>query len=309
MTSPTLTIGFVPRERFSAAARSLASILQHTPYDYELIVVDNFTPPRYWKEIEDLLGGRENVRIIRTEELLLPGPCKELVIDVAGGELTCLVENDVIVTEGWLGGLIDAIEAYPADVVTPMILEDSEHKMHADANFGFFEFHEGAKGTELTIRPLARTARELSRYKGVTAITVGETHCLLGRTEALRRVKAFSEPLNTREFLDTFLQMRKGGLTIAYQPSSRVVFHAPPPILPDELAFFTAKWDYDHGVWSHQRVLEKWDLVEIPGSLGFIKERWQRVNRLKWFLFTLRVRAPRKALRELRKLVPGRASA
>ena len=307
-TQPTLTIGIVPRERFSIWPRALKSILDYTDLDYELIIVDNQTPPRYWAEIEQLLAGRENVRIIRTEKKLLPGPCKELIADVCDTELICLIENDVIVTEGWLTSMIDAIQEYPADVVSPMVLEGSPHKIHADKNFGHFKFVQTERGTELSIVPIAHTARELSQITSVTPIECGETHCLLFRTEALKRTKPFREPLNTREFIDTFLTLREAGVTFVFQPASRVIFVPPPPVEPDEMPFFAAKWDKQLAADSHRLILEKWNLAAFPPSIGFVTEHWYRASRVRWFFFSINTRVRRRLARELRQLFSrGRA--
>ena len=306
---PTLTIGIVPRERFSVAARSLKTILEFTDLDYELVIVDNQTPPRYWSQIEQLIAGRENVRIIRTDRFLLPGPCKELIAQVCDNELTCLLENDVLVTEGWLPPMIAALQEHAADVVTPLVLEGSPHKVHADENFGDFEFKQTERGTELNIIPMARSEREMERITSVRQIEVAETHCLLFRTEALKRAEPFHEAVNTREFLDTFLALRKAGLVTVFQPASRVIFMTPPPVEPDELPFFTEKWNHETAVHSHERIREKWNLASIPSSLEFIGERWHRLSRLRWFWYTLTTRVPRRASRELRQLLPGRSRA
>ena len=49
--TPAITVGFSPRERFVTAAESLASLYDHTPLPFELLVVDAATPPRYLAQI------------------------------------------------------------------------------------------------------------------------------------------------------------------------------------------------------------------------------------------------------------------
>jgi GT2 family glycosyltransferase len=298
---PTLAIGIVPRERFSVAAKCLRSIFENTRLDFELIIVDNCTPPRYWAEIEKILAGHENVQVIRTDRQLHPGPCKELIASASKQELTCLLENDVIVLDDWLPPLIAALEERSASVVTPLVLEDSPTKVHADMNFGNFDFRETKDGVELEIIPVAETAKELAGMKGLSEVDVAETHCLLFRTEILHRLRPFEEPLNTREFIDTSLTLHKAGFPIVFQPASRVVFKTPPPVELEERPFFLEKWNYTQAQWSHQRVREKWDLARIPESLPFLSERMNRITRWGWFWYTLTTRVPRRATRVLRE--------
>jgi GT2 family glycosyltransferase len=302
---PSLTIGIVPRERFSVAARSLKALFQYTDLDFELVVVDNCAPPRYWSEIERVLAGRPNVRIIRTESILMPGPCKELIANLTTTDLTCFLENDVFVTRNWLAHLLAAMVEHPAEVVVPMVMEGSPHKIHADMNMGHFDFQKNDEGTALDIVPIEITHQFLDSGS-LAELDVAETHCMLFRTEVLHRLKPFAEALNTREFIDTCLTLHRAGIPIILQPASRVIFTTPPPVESDELAFFQEKWNYELAAQSHQRIRDKWNLVSIPESLAFIRERQHRINRRRWLMYTITTRVPRRASRMLRSLLRSR---
>ena len=67
---PTVTIGFFPREQFSLAAESLQRIFDYTHIPFNLIVINCNTPEVYWKQIEQVLAGRSNVKVI---SLIMPG--------------------------------------------------------------------------------------------------------------------------------------------------------------------------------------------------------------------------------------------
>jgi hypothetical protein len=244
-----------------------------------------------------VLAGHDNVTIIRTDRLLLPGPCKDLVAAAATQELTCLLDNDVMVTAGWITALIDAIEECAADAVTPLILENSIDNVHADLNFGDFNFRETAEGISLEFVPVAATAEELSGLEGPTPVQVAETHCLLFRTEVLKRLRPFQEPLNTREFIDTSLVLHKAGARLVLQPHSKVIFLPPPPVESDEMPFYLEKWDLDQAAWSHQRIKDKWGLARIPESFNFVTRRVRNRSRLSWLKYTLTTRIPGRVAR------------
>ncbi len=64
----SVTIGVVPRERFSLAAESLQRIFDCTDLPFNLIVVDCNIPARYRQQMDEVLNGRSNVKVIRTNE-------------------------------------------------------------------------------------------------------------------------------------------------------------------------------------------------------------------------------------------------
>ncbi|MGH7801487.1 MAG: hypothetical protein ACREOW_12835 [Thermodesulfobacteriota bacterium] len=68
----TITIGFVARERFSVASECLQRIFDCTHIPFNLIVVDCNIPQVYWQQMEKVLRGRSNVRVIYTDRYLLP---------------------------------------------------------------------------------------------------------------------------------------------------------------------------------------------------------------------------------------------
>ena len=104
---PRVTLGFVPRERFSWAARSLRNLLE-TPagIDYHLVIVDCAIPERYRAEIETLVAGRDNVEFIRLDHHVMPNESRHLVTMISHTEYTALLENDNYVEPNWLGALV-----------------------------------------------------------------------------------------------------------------------------------------------------------------------------------------------------------
>lgn len=297
---PSVTVGVVARERFSVAAESLRLLFQHTHVDFELIYVDSATPRRYWAQIERELSGHENVRVIHSEEPLLPNQAKELIAEASSTELTCLLENDVFVTDGWLSKLVDAMRIRSADVVMPMIYENSFGDTHGDKNLGYFNFRETAEGTRLEFLPIDTVERGKEE---LPLIDVAEVHCLLFRTEVLQRLRPFREPLTTREFVDTSLTLHRAGARLVFQPASEVVFMSPPPVERDEMRFFLAKWDLERAAWTHERIGRKWNLVGFPNSMSFVRERRHRISQRQLSWYRLRRRIVRRAKRTLRGLV------
>ena len=144
--TPTITIGFSPRERFANAAESLASLYEHTSLPFELLVVDPATPPRYMAEMRAVLDAHDNWRLLRADRHLLPAASKNRVVEEAAGDYVCLVENDNVFTDGWLEALLAACEEAPADVASPIIREGRGTAEHFDRHLGTLVRTNGVKG-------------------------------------------------------------------------------------------------------------------------------------------------------------------
>ena len=268
--TPTITIGFTPRERFVTAAESLASLYDHTPLPFELLVVDPATPPRYMAEMEAVLEGRDGWRMLRSDRHLLPAEAKNLVLREATGEYLCLVENDNLFTDGWLEALIAACEEFPADVACPAIREGRGKTEHFDRHLGSLVRRDGPGGS-YEILPLEGSRNAVAER---TRVDFVEQHCLLFRREVLERIGPYDEELNTRDEIDLSLALHHAGATVVLEPRA-VVNYIPPSERPeeDELDFYAMRWDLDRAVKSRERIRRKWDLVETPGDLGFVRYR------------------------------------
>jgi GT2 family glycosyltransferase len=271
---PTITIGFVPRERFSLAAESLQRLFDYTPIPFDLVVVDCNIPAPYRRQMDDVLRGRPNVTIIQRDHYMLPNQSKNLVIGAATGEFLCIVENDVLVLEGWLARLLAAAEEHPADVAVPLIIEGpvGHGKVHFDDLLGEVEAVAGPTGTKLRI-VRRQGKREEDRRSTRRTVHCMEQHCLLFRRSVFDRIGLYDEELNTRDEVDLSLALHQGGARVVFEPQAVVHYIPPYPPREDELPYFYLKWDLDRAARSRVRIQEKWNLVEVPGDLAFVRDR------------------------------------
>jgi GT2 family glycosyltransferase/glycosyltransferase involved in cell wall biosynthesis/predicted Zn-dependent protease len=99
----------------------LASIAKHTPEPYELIVIDNFSSDGTvaWLRTQAALDSRIAV-IENTVNRGFAAGCNQ-GISAANGDFILLLNNDTVVTEGWLSGMREPLERYPdAGIIGPM---------------------------------------------------------------------------------------------------------------------------------------------------------------------------------------------
>jgi hypothetical protein len=78
-----VTIGFVPRERFSLTPEALQRIVDFTELPYQMFVVDCAIPAAYREDIDRIVSGRDHIPVIRRDDHLLPNACRNLVVPEA----------------------------------------------------------------------------------------------------------------------------------------------------------------------------------------------------------------------------------
>ncbi len=278
-----ITIGFVPRERFSLAARSLACLFERTPEPFRLLVIDGAIPPVYRHEIDGVLAGRPQVDVIRTDHYLTPNQAKNLAIEQADGEFLVLLENDVLVEPGWLQPLVTACRELPADVATPLLVEGrGRGKVHFDTRLGSIRrsANGSAPGYEFVRRHLPPEAYR-SMERGLTQTV--EVHCLLFRRDVFDRIGPLDEALSTREPVDLSLTLFAHGVPVVYEPRSVVRFVPPPPVESAERAFFRWVWDIELAKHTHDYLRRKWQ-SDLPSSMRFVRDRRNHESHLRYRL-------------------------
>jgi GT2 family glycosyltransferase len=272
-----VAVGFVPRERFSSAPESLGSIIEHTDPSIEILVVDCNIPPTIWRQIEAQISRRENVRVLRADEHLLPNEARNLVAREVSTEYLCLIENDNLVAEGWLETLCAACDETSADVAAPLLMEGrpGTSKVHFDDNLGSVLEDTASDGKTISISP--RTSTREMAMRGRQLVDCLETHCLLFRTQVFERLGSFDERMNTSEEVDLSLALKHVNAPIVFEPACKIHYVLPTYPLPDvDRSYFMKKWDLEQARESHRLIKEKWKLSQLPQIIGFVEERFYR---------------------------------
>jgi GT2 family glycosyltransferase len=295
---PRVTLGFLPRERFSWAARSLKNLLE-TPagIDYRLVIVDCAIPERYRHEFEAVVAGRDDVEFIRLDHHVMPNESRHLVSEISTTEYTALLENDNYVAPNWLGALVEACDEFDATMAVPLIMERGRY--HGDDHLGGFNFVQMPQGMRLQFDPIYGKHEEQS----VLTVENAECHALVVRTEAARRLDLFDPELTSHDFLDITLKLFHAGEKLVFQPRSVINFHSPPGVDEEEREFFRRRWDLDLGFVSTNRVRERHGLAQIPSAKAFARERLHRESWVQLAVYTLQVRIWRRFRTLYRKFI------
>jgi GT2 family glycosyltransferase len=286
-----VTIVVTQRERFSYTKPSLESIYAHTKIPFHLIYVDGNSPPHVKRYLKEQAQQRQ-FKLIRREQYLFPNQARNLALRQVNTPYVVLLDNDALVTQGWLAALIQCAQETAAWSVAPLYLEGlpEDGIVHlAGGDVGFSE-RQGRKTLfrrhRFLKRPLARVQDKLQRME--TGYV--EFHCVLVRTEVFTTVGFLDEQfLSHGDDIDLSLSVRAAGGKLYFEPSAIVSYVSPPPFEESDLPFFLLRWGDEWNRMSLEHLCEKWELAADSPSL--------KSNR-KWLL-SHRQLAARKSLHKV----------
>ena len=271
MTDTNVTIIVAPRERFSYTEKSLESIYENTQTPFELIYIDGNSPSYVQKYLESK-SKQKGFRLIRTEHYLSPNQARNLGLPHVKTKYVVFIDNDVLVTPGWLDTLITSAEETGAWLVGPLTLFGSEFKTVHFAG-GTIELQEKEGKTWMTQkRPFMHHPLDAVRDKiqpGYTDIL--ELHCMLARADVFTETGPFDEKfMSMCEEDDLCMAVANIGQKVYLEPNAVVTYVAPSPTDVDwsDLPFFFVRWSDAWCQTSVERCQSKWNLTEDSPFLG-----------------------------------------
>jgi glycosyltransferase involved in cell wall biosynthesis len=122
MARPRATVAFVPREVFSTTQRSLEALFERTHEPFDLVCIDGHSPPAVRDYLERQARERQ-FTLVRTDGYVTPNQARNLAARHVTTPYVVFIDNDVLVTEGWLSALVDCAEQTGAWVVGPLYFE------------------------------------------------------------------------------------------------------------------------------------------------------------------------------------------
>jgi len=265
MSQPQVTLVIVPRERFSCAQTSLESIYEHTQVPFNLVYVDGNSPPHVQQYLQ-AQAAEKQFQLIRTDYYLYPNQARNLGAAAVRTPYLVFVDNDVIVTPGWLKSLLSCAETTGAAVVGPLMCQ--HEPIHSEIHFAGGETHIWVDKTG------RRRLREkmYSQGKSVSAVQpiltrteteLAEFHCVLVRRRVLEQLGGLDEMmLNTKEHLDFCMSVRELGGTVYFEPTSLVTYVPGPPLVWSDLHYYMLRWSDAWTLTSLHRLRDKWQLAE-----------------------------------------------
>jgi GT2 family glycosyltransferase len=281
MSDPQVTIVVSPRERFSFTQQNLESIYEHTPMPFSLIYVDGGSPANVQRYLETQAQAR-GFKLIRTEQYLAPNQARNLAIPLVQTEYLLFIDNDVVVSPGWLDRLLECAIDTKATIVCPLtcIGKNLHQTIHLAGGEARILEEVTEKGIKRKVhekhyfvnRPVADVQDQLQRQQCEFA----EFHCMLVRAEIFDRIGLLDEGLiNTREHIDFCMTVTNAGGKVFCEPASVVTYVPELPFNLADISFFLLRWSDAWELASLEYFAQKWDL---PKKDRYFKKRYERLG-------------------------------
>ncbi|PSB13284.1 glycosyl transferase family 2 [filamentous cyanobacterium CCP1] len=265
MQSPKVTIVVSPRERFSFTQPSLESIYEHTQMPFHLIYVDGNSPP----PVRDYLvaqAAEKGFERVRVDHFLTPNQARNMGASRVQTPYVVFVDNDVIVSPGWLEALVQCAEETNAAIVGPLTCQDEP--VHETVHFanGEARIIVDAKGRRRLREKMCRQGQKVANVKTklqrIPAELV-EFHCMLVSMDVFRKLGPLDEGfLNTKEHVDLCMGVTKAGGSIYFEPTSIITYVPGISWNWQDLHFYMLRWSDAWETASLSRLRDKWNLSE-----------------------------------------------
>jgi len=265
MTLANVTIVVSPRERFSLSRASLESIYQHTEIPFKLVYVDGNSP----EPVQSYLAQQsveKDFALIRVDHCLTPNQARNMGLAHVETQYVAFVDNDVIVSPGWLRAMVQCAQETGADIVGPLTCQDEP--VHETVHFanGVAHVIVDVKGRrrlrEKMCRQGQRVAAVQSKLQRVQAELV-EFHCMLADTRVFQNLGPLDEQfMNTKEHVDLCMSVQKAGGHIYFEPTSVITYVPGISWNWADLHFYMLRWSDAWELKSLAHLQQKWNLSE-----------------------------------------------
>ncbi len=277
------TIAFVPRETFSRTRQAMETLLERTEEPYNLVCVDGGSPPETRKFLEDITRAN-GFKLIRSETYLTPNQARNLVLPHVDTPYVVFVDNDVLVSAGWLEALVRCAAETGAWVVGPVYCEREPelgliHMAGGDCQIvelpGGIRLHKN--GHHHFHQPYEKVAPHLKRQP----TELIEFHTVLVAMEAFEQLGPLDARLmSANEHCDLCLAVRNAGKAVYLEPASVVTYSPVSSFDRADRAFYGLRWSEAWLEATVRRWVEKHGLV-VRGPEGEGMANWQRGHRRK----------------------------
>jgi GT2 family glycosyltransferase len=280
MIGPQVTVAVVPRERFSYTRPSLESLFENTSTPFDLVYVDGGSPPSVRRYLEAQARLRR-FRLIRTNHYLGPNQARNLALRHVTGKYVVFVDNDVLVSRGWLDALVTCAEETGASIVGPLYYKGDPgcRTIHMAGGMARIEERNGRRTFYEDHRFANKELDAVSALLQRGPCELVEFHCMLVRTEVFGRLGPLDENLwSALEHVDLCLAVRENGGSVYLEPDSAITHVAPPPFALSDYPYYMLRWS---DVWNEATVehfRRKWRLEHDDEGLQRLNS-WVRNHR------------------------------
>ncbi len=178
--------------RLEHTKKCIRSIRKHTPEDHEIIFVDNGSTDGTVKWLQSLLKENKKYRLTANKENIGLSKGRNQGINLSQGDSILLLDNDVIVSQGWLSGMLSCLNHAPAaGIIGPMTNNCIGLQQVTDTSYQSFNF----------LDKYAAKFREQNRYRRILYRKIAG-FCMLFRRTLIEKIGLFDERFGIGRFED-----------------------------------------------------------------------------------------------------------
>lgn len=274
MNHKQVTIVVVPRERFSYTKQSLESVYENTTSPFSLVYVDGGSPAKVKRYLE-AESQRKGFHLVRTNRYLSPNQARNLGLQKVDSKYVVFLDNDVIVTPGWLDALVQCAEDTGAWAVGPLYLEGplSSQVIHMAGGKVLIKEVDGKRMIQSKMRFFTKRVPDIQSQLIREPTDYVEFHCMLLRREAFERIGLLDEKLlSSREHIDVGLSVKKAGGSIYIEPASVVTYMVPTSVTLSDIPYLMLRWSEAWNRATIDHFQSKWDLHLHERQMGILRQ-------------------------------------
>ena len=274
---PLVTVVVVFRERHSVALRSLHSILEHRDYPFVLHYRDSQSPPSVRRELE-AAEARGELSLFPAAPGT-PNQQRNQALLAVTTKYVCFIDNDVLVTRGWIETLVATAERTGAGIVFPLYLMGEfaadrihmaggkNHLSEKDGQIEYNEEHLFANAPASRITPTLQAGDS----------DFGEFHCMLLSMAMLQELGPLDEAyLQVNEHIDIAMLARQANYRVIFEPKSVVSYvyaneHSPYWLC--DIEPFRRRWSHEVAARDVAHLSSKWKLRSLQSMTSFLNRQ------------------------------------
>jgi GT2 family glycosyltransferase len=271
--STCVSIVMTARERHALTLRAIESVLAETAPPFRFIYLDVQSPPALRAELQALAAsGRIELRSF--DQPMWPQAARQSVLAELDGDFVVFMDNDVVVSPGWLEALLRCARETGAGIVGPLYLWGdgrARPRIHM-AGGRLVETREAAGRVldESHVLFNADPEQEAASLQRRPCDFV-EFHCMLVRRELLADGIFDPRIRCVHEHVDVALTARERGASIWFEPAAQVTYLAFAPFTLDDLQLLRARWDASEGEASIAAFARKWQVIDDGRSFWGVR--------------------------------------
>ena len=289
-------VAFVPREVFSTSKRCLERLIEKTSPPFDLVCVDGNSPEETSRHLREA-AEEHGFTVLRSNSYLTPNQARNLAYqwtkDNTSADYIVFIDNDALVSEGWLEAMVECANETGAGVVAPAYYEHLPEcsKIHMyGGTCGIGKDQQGRRVYQEIHHLQHSSESELSEPLQRQKTELFEFHAALFRLDVLDELGGFDEGLPCHaEHGDASMLVRKAGYEIWLEPSSKVTYVPPKRLEPADKEYFFLRWSESWTLMNQAHLSRKWNLEHIENDRGRGLS-WVRGHRRYGYPFLGRIR-------------------